>query len=176
MLIQIGTPARQGEDIVSLLVECHGRVRTFASLFAALAHTPRAPESEVRDAAARILRYFGQALPLHARDEEESVLPRLQGKDAALDQALATMEAQHHEHEALLAQVRELCAALEAAPGKLAQFLPSLGLLAPQLADHFNRHLALEESTVFPAIARLVPEAERAAMVTEVRARRSAAR
>ncbi|HEX9400550.1 MAG TPA: hemerythrin domain-containing protein [Anaeromyxobacter sp.] len=42
--------------------------------------------------------YFTEALPLHARDEEESVLPRLHGRDSAVDAELAAMEREHREH------------------------------------------------------------------------------
>src|SRR4051812_25565021 len=96
MLIQIGSP-KEPPDIVDILLECHERIRSFTGLARRLASTHGLSEEEVRDAAARVTRYFSEALPLHVADEEQSILPRLSGRSPELDAALNGMQREHHE-------------------------------------------------------------------------------
>ncbi len=92
-------PRPPAGDVVDLLLECHTRIRSFTTLAARLASTPGLAAAEVAEAAAGVHRYFTQALPLHARDEEESVLPRLRGRDPEVDRELAEMVHEHRGHE-----------------------------------------------------------------------------
>ena len=98
MYVQIGVP-KEPSDIVDLLLECHERIRTFVGLAGRLANTKQPSVDEVRDAATRVARYFSEALPLHVADEEQSILPRLSGRDSELDKALNSMREQHRQHE-----------------------------------------------------------------------------
>jgi hypothetical protein len=79
MLIKIG-PQKEISDIVDLLLECHERIRSFIGLAGRLANCGPVSDTEVSDAAARVVRYFSESLPLHVADEEESILPRLLGR------------------------------------------------------------------------------------------------
>ncbi len=171
MPVTLGTP-RPAHDVVDLLLECHERIRSFTALADRLAHTPGLAPAEVADAAAQVRRYFTEALPLHARDEEESVLPRLTGRDPLVDRELVAMTAEHGDHGPILARVVEACDALAATPERHAEVAPELGRAARQLAMHFAAHLAREEEVVFPAV-RALPPVERAAIVAELRARRA---
>jgi hypothetical protein len=173
-MLNIG-PARPAEDIVDLLLDCHARIHSFSELAVRLGEAPAPPPAEVADAAARVARYFDEALPLHARDEEESVLPRLAGRDAAVDVALVAMHRDHLGHGAVLDPVLDLCRELAAAPERHAALAPALARAGRALCAHFDAHLGAEERTIFPAIARVVPEDERRRMVDELRGRRSAA-
>jgi iron-sulfur cluster repair protein YtfE (RIC family) len=173
MLNTIGAP-RPSEGIVELLLECHARIRSFSDLAVRLGEAPAPSPAEVADAAARVRRYFAEALPLHARDEEESLLPRLAGRDPAVDAALVTMHREHEEHGALLDPVLALCAELAAAPERRPAVAADLARAARPLRAHFEAHLASEEATIFPAVARVVPEDDRRRMVEELRARRTA--
>ncbi len=172
MLTRLGGGA-VAEDPVGLLLECHQRIRTFAALASRLAAAADAGPDEVRDAAQRVRRYFAEALPLHAEDEEESILPRLRGRDPALDEALATMAREHREHEAPLARVRAACRTLERDPAALPRVAGPLAAAAAELAAHFDQHLAREEAVIFPAMRRLLPASDDAAVVREMRARRA---
>ena len=161
------------EDVVDLLQECHGRIRTFLALARRIGEATDAPSGEIAEAATRVLRYFSEALPLHARDEEESVLPRLEGLDPALDEALARMAREHDGHEDLLGRLTSLMRTLAASPDRLPAHAAELTTVSGTLEREFATHLALEEEVVFPAIRAHLDAAERERMREELRARRS---
>lgn len=173
MWIEIGKK-RTHDDVVDLLLDCHGRIRAFSRLAERIADARGTPEAEIAEAAARVRRYFSVALPLHVADEEESILPRLSGKDAAVDAALRRMEEEHDGHVEPLRRLVEICAALAERPADLDAHRARLGQVAGALVRAFDAHLAAEEETVFPAIRTLLDSEERAAIFREVRARRRA--
>jgi iron-sulfur cluster repair protein YtfE (RIC family) len=162
------------QDVVDLLLECHARIRSFCDLAVRLAEASRPSPAEIVDAAERVRRYFAEALPLHAQDEEESILPRLAGRDPDVDQALVDMHREHREHEPMLERLLALTGELARAPERHEALAPELGRVARALRGHFDLHLSGEERLVFPAIRALVPEAERRTMLEELRARRAA--
>jgi iron-sulfur cluster repair protein YtfE (RIC family) len=171
MLIQIGSP-RGPSDVVDLLLECHQRIRHFLAVADRLAQSQGASHDEIREAAARITRYFSEAFPLHIADEEQSILPRLSGRTPELDAALQGMHREHLEHESQLKTLVELCCELQASPEKLDEVRHSLLSTASMLEKAVSAHLEQEEQIVLPAVrARLTLE-EQAAILTELRARR----
>lgn len=176
MLQGIGKGTSEGTPgLVDLLTECHARIRSSCALARRIAEAHGRSDDEVAEAAARVHRYFTLALPLHAEDEEASVLPRLRGKDPDVDRELEAMVSEHREHDAPdgpLARVVAATAALAAHPGRLAELAPMLGAAAEALEAHFDVHLGREERVVFPAIRRLVDGELDGRMVAELRARR----
>lgn len=162
------------EDAVGLLLECHARIRAFVHLARRIAAVRPDERAGVAEAAARVSRYFSQALPLHALDEEQSVLPRLRGRAAELDAALDAMAHEHREHERPLAVVIAACDALARDPTGLDAVAPALSRAAAELDAHFAQHLDREESVVFPAVRRLLSPEDDTAIVRELRARRGA--
>lgn len=164
------TPARG--DAVELLVDCHARIRHFVALARRIAERGPDDPSAVPDAARAVVRYFTLALPLHARDEEDSIVPRLRGREAALDTALDVMTGEHVEHEVPLAGLVAACRALADDPGRIAELAPEVGREAAWLERHFEAHLANEEAVIFPALRRLLDPAGDAALVAEIRGRR----
>lgn len=174
MLTRLGKPPAHG-DAVDLLLECHDRIRSFLAMARRLAEARGATPEEIAGAAGRVHRYFTQALPLHAEDEERSILPRLRGRDPEVDRELATMAREHAEHEVPLGALVRACAALAEDPGRHAALAPDVGAAAAELERHFAAHLAREERVIFPALRRLLgPDAD-AAVVGEIRARRGVA-
>lgn len=171
MLTRIGKPAAPG-DVVDALLDCHQRIRDFTALALRLATTGGLAEDDVRDAAARVHRYFAVALPLHAQDEEESILPRLRGADPAVDAELATMRREHAEHGDPVGRLLTACAELQARPGELARLAPSLADAARELQHHFEQHLLREERVIFPAVRRHLDRPTQEAIQGEMRARR----
>jgi hemerythrin-like domain-containing protein len=172
MLVTIGPSAEPG-DVVDLLVACHDRIRFFIDLALRLAAATDVSNDEIGGAAARIMRYFSESLPLHVADEEESILPRLSGRDPALDRTLEAMRREHAEHEPHLEVLLKICRALQDNPEELPKFRKTLHASASQLVSAFSAHLSEEEKVVLPAIRSLLSDEERTAMLAELRARRS---
>lgn len=171
MAVHLGAK-RPAAGAVDLLLECHQRIRSFTSLARRLAGAGDLAPGEVADAAAGVCRYFSEALPLHAADEEDSVLPVLSGRDPALDGALSVMRREHGEHGPVVDRVVALCRELSKDPARHAVLAPALGQAARELERHFAFHLALEEETIFPALKRVLDPATDARLVAEMRARR----
>jgi iron-sulfur cluster repair protein YtfE (RIC family) len=171
MLTQLGAP-RAPHDVVDLLLECHERIRSFTALAGRLAAGVALPREEVADAATRVRRYFAEALPLHARDEEDSISPRLRGREAEVDRELAAMEREHADHGELLVRLITTCDALAREPERQPELAPGLRATAEALARHFEAHLEREERVLFPAIRRLLPADEQERIVDELRRRR----
>lgn len=172
MLTRIGTTASTPSDAVDLLVDCHARIRHFLALARGIAERGPSEPAAVPEAAAAVVRYFTRALPLHARDEEESIVPRLRGRDPAVDRALEQMLREHAEHDAPLGALVAACEALARGAGRLAELAPVVARETAALERHFEEHLRNEEAIVFPAMRRLLGAEADAAIVRELRARR----
>jgi hemerythrin-like domain-containing protein len=153
MLTSIG---KRGSDeartMRDLLTDCHGRIRRFCALGKRLAES--GPREQVRDAAAELERYFALALPLHVRDEDESVRPRLERlDDPAVRAALATMSAEHAAADAPIAELVERWRAIAGEPTDAR--CHDTARAAAWLDEHMTRHLRDEETILFPALDRL---------------------
>jgi iron-sulfur cluster repair protein YtfE (RIC family) len=170
VLINIGAKAG-AEDLVSLLLECHHRIRGFSALGVELGTRSDLPAADVVQGCERVERYFGEALPLHVADEEESLLPRLRGLRPEVDVALAAMHAQHQDHKPHLAALLAALRALRGAPGDASLRAALLAIIAPLKAD-FEAHLVAEEEIICPAIKASMPAEVQAEVVGELRARR----
>lgn len=85
------------DDPIGLLKTCHMRIltncATLEKLTRHLAHKPI--DGDAVSAAARVHEYFVRGAPQHHEDEEVDLFPRLRGRDAAVDEALAALEAEH---------------------------------------------------------------------------------
>lgn len=176
MLVSLGARRMHDGDVVDLLLDCHERIRRFTALAQRVGRSdtvqPAPSAHEVAEACEQIDRYFSQALPLHVRDEEESLWPRLRGHRAPIDEALERMHAQHEQHGPLLQALREACKDLRREPENAALKLELAGI-ADALAKEFAEHLALEEDVLFPAVRQLLNTATQADIVHELRARRA---
>lgn len=163
-------PPEQG--LIALLLACHERIRRFTSMAAAIGAGQETSETDLRQACAACRRYFVEALPRHVEDEEHSLLPRLRGRDDALDQALARMHLQHGEHDPLVAELVDTLERVEADPTDHTARASVLRVAEALRAD-FEDHLDREETVIFPAIESLLTPADRADILAELRARRS---
>jgi iron-sulfur cluster repair protein YtfE (RIC family) len=172
MLIKIGSTP-EPTDVVDLFLECHDRIRTFIALAGTLGQSEDSSEAEISDAAGRITRYFTEALPLHVADEEESIVPRLSGRDPDVDAALERMRLEHKEHEPQLESLLETCRSLQVSPNRLNELRTLLLAAASTLERQFLEHLQEEETIILPAIRTFLSSDDREAMLREVRARRT---
>jgi iron-sulfur cluster repair protein YtfE (RIC family) len=171
MLHAIGRRPRPSGDLVDMLLECHARIRMFSDLAVAISERMLAPLAEVSDVCTRVERYFGDALPLHVRDEEESILPRLRGRSSAIDAMLDRMHEQHEIHDRLIERLLDASAAVRVAPGDPA-VRAALHTVATPLRAVLEPHLVTEEELIFPAIRDLVSPEEQEAIISELKERR----
>lgn len=171
MVIKIGR-SKPAADVVDALLECHERIRRFADTACRLAEAQAPAAHDVAQAAEDVRRYFVEALPLHVADEDESVLPRLKGRDDLVDQALEAMAQEHRAHAPSVAELVEHCDALSAEPSRHSAIRAALGPLTSQLRQSFELHLQREEQVIFGAMRTLLGDAERAAIGEEMRRRR----
>ena len=170
-------PAADGssERPVALLLACHGRIRSFTELAIALASRAAAtPKDEVAEAARSLDRYHRIALPLHEADEDCSLRPRLAVASAASDvlDALASVEEEHRQIDALVAELLASWSALAVDPRSLPAVAPRIAGPTEALASLWAPHLTREEAIVFPAVDLLPAETQRL-IASEMRARRA---
>ena len=156
---------------MDLLLECHQRIRFFTTLAERAGRDPGIDDAERSEACQRADRYFTVALPLHMQDEEQSISPRLRGRDAEVDAALQAMHREHEEHETMLAELSQLLRTVAAQPGNLAS-RARLTAQAARVGSAMHHHLAEEEHVIFPKIGEWLDLAERDAVIAELRARR----
>ena len=171
MLVSIGTAPQHTVDAVDLLLECHARIRSFTTLAKTIGETPELGGEEVSDACKRVARYFGEAFPLHMRDEDESLLPRLRGVDRKLDAALDEMADEHGTHGLALASLLSVLKEVQDDPADATHRVRLL-TAALLLEKLFAKHLAREEQVIFPAVRTLLDVKAREAMLQEIRSRR----
>ncbi|MEO8877767.1 MAG: hemerythrin domain-containing protein [Polyangiaceae bacterium] len=169
MLHSIGRTARD-ESVCGLLRGCHTRIRFFLDTAIAI-ESSSAPDDAIVDACQDVERYFVQAFPLHLRDEEESILPRIRGRSSRVDDALERMCGDHVAHAAPLAAMLDLAVSVRANPANRVM-RSSLGSAASALRGELEHHLQDEESTIFSAIELLLSNETQAQVVGEIRARR----
>lgn len=167
MFVNLGGAAKR-EDLVGLLLECHERIRRFSRLAVEVATRVDLPAHEVEDVCLRCERYFVEALPKHVADEELSLLPRLRG--LGVDEALATMHAQHEAHAPLLVELLEALRQLRANPS--AQARARLSAVATGVVADFDVHLEAEERLLFPLIPTTLSAEQQRLAIDELRARR----
>ena len=170
MLVKIG-PGMKSDDVVDLLLACHERIRSFTALARAAGERSDVSASEVVDACSRVERYFTEALPLHVRDEEDSLFPRLHGLSPEIDEALLAMKEQHAAHEEVLGALLRVLSEVRRNPSGV-ELRAELVLAAERLDQAFAEHLALEEAVIFPALRQFVAPAAQNAVKEELRGRR----
>ena len=174
MLVGLKTP-RSAASVSALLLECHERIRKFIGLACRLGGASDLPAEHVAEAARDVRRYFEEALPLHAQDEEQSILPRLKGRNEALDRWLEAMTAEHRTHAPLIEALCATCGVLQAAPETLEDNRDKLVATSTALQHEFAVHLQQEEEYIIPAIDRWISAQAQAEVLDEIRARRAGA-
>ncbi len=132
--------------------------------------------------------FLGEDLVAHDIDEEKSVLPRLEARiDALIDagevthanldlervrRAIRRCRRAHHRLEpAIGAHLPHFAAAAE---GRIPLQRERLGELHTELGPLLEGHMALEESSIFPACRKLLSDDELAAIDREMEGRRAA--
>jgi iron-sulfur cluster repair protein YtfE (RIC family) len=159
------------DELADMLLECNDRIRTAIALAMALGRRLNAPLEQVVDGCSRIERYVTQAMPLHVRDIEQSLLPRLRGRSPEIDGALEQMRAEHDLHSDLVRQLLEVCNSLREDPAQ-PRTLTALADAAQALEATLEPHLAAEETVIFPAVRALLSSDEQDEITRELHAAR----
>jgi iron-sulfur cluster repair protein YtfE (RIC family) len=133
----------------------------------------------------RALRFFAIEVPLHAADEEDSLLPRLRARlkprESHFAYLLHHLERDHAELAAMHRGLDELgralaaCIPLEgrAERQKLEPALARFRASVTAILRIYDGHMRVEERDIFPAIRVILTQAEREAMAREMAARRA---
>ncbi len=88
MLVNLSRTRRvRSLELVDLLLACHERIRYFVSLAREAGIRRDVSKQEVVEACLRVEQYFLEALPLHVKDEEQSVVRRV-SPDARLEKGV----------------------------------------------------------------------------------------
>lgn len=159
-------------DVVEVLLEAHIEARQVVSMAECL--SSGSATSGAQETATTISDHVEWMLPMHCEDEEVSVAPRLKGRHHVVDAAIDRMKLQHLSLEAPLARVRLLCRILSRDISRLHALRFELGAAVQDLKERLAVHHAFEESTVFPALKRLLYVDELESIQSEMRARRLA--
>ncbi len=179
MPITIGAkPAGDFSNPIELLSDCHRRIERFVTVLVSIARQAHGEPmtEEQRKGWLRALDYFRNAAPRHTADEEESLFPRLR-------------QMEHPEVRDALAKLQELEKDHEQAAG-WHQEVDQLGRRwlmdtklkredAERLTEALNRltklyahHLVVEDESVFPLAAAVLPHTEKAHIGIEMAQRR----
>jgi iron-sulfur cluster repair protein YtfE (RIC family) len=157
------------------LADCHERIRHFVTVAVRLARSTQASPRIIVDTASTLRRYFGAALPLHERDEEDCVAPRLleARPGRAVEHAVARMAGDHRAIDETIGELDSMWARITVRPADLIDLGEDLRAKARMLSSLYEGHLQLEEETIWPAIVEHVPDGTRRAMLRAIRERRT---
>ena len=179
MPITIGSkPAGNFSNPIELLSDCHRRIERFLAVLVSIARQAHGESmtEEQRDDWLRALEYFRNAAPRHTADEEESLFPRLrQLAHPQVRDALAKLQELEKDHEEAAGWHEEV--------DRLGRRWLIDAMLkredAERLTEALNRltklyahHLVVEDESVFPLAAAVLPHTEKAHIGIEMAERR----
>jgi hemerythrin-like domain-containing protein len=179
MPITIGAkPAGDFSNPMELLSDCHRRIERFLGVLVTI--TRQAQDGlmtgQQKEEWLRALEYFRNAAPRHTADEEESLFPRLrQIEQPQIKDALVKMQELEEDHEQANewhAEVDHLGRRWLADTTLTRQEAEHLAEVLAWLTELYGRHLALEDESVFPLAAAVLPQNEKARIGVEMAQRR----
>lgn len=170
-LILHRTPGAGFEQPFEMLQACHERIERMLRLLQRLrSHLNTVGwDTQARQAARDVMRYFDLAAPAHHEDEERHVFPPLLAADVCVD-TVRRLQAEHLEMAALWTTVRVILLRVDQNPWH--GFRADDEDLLEQFARLYDWHLAAENELVYPAAAQRLDAAAQAAMGQEMASRR----
>jgi hemerythrin-like domain-containing protein len=159
------------EDVIDVLLDCHEGIRQHVALARTLASADARADDSLARTALRVRRYFEWVVPLHARDEEDSLVPRLRGADPALDRELNARQREHRASSRATAALVAACEEVVRVPSRFARVAPYLARVATELERDFADHLAHEEEVLFAAVRRHLDATASAEVMLEIHRR-----
>ena len=88
------------DDPIGLLRACHEKMQAHCELLATLLDKHDL-DDEAREAARKVSRYFSQSAPLHHRDEEEDLFPRINRQSLKVAELVHGLKKEHETLDAL---------------------------------------------------------------------------
>ena len=179
MLTQIGGKIESDfTQPLGMLSDCHKRIRYFLNaLLATVDHANRGsltpPQRTSLEAA---LRYFRDAAPKHTADEEQSLFPRLRCMNTpemrGTLEKIERLEADHRKAELQHQEADAIIHLWMTEGGISPEAHARLTDILTELSELYERHIALEETEVFPLAAVLLSDVEKNIVGREMAARR----
>jgi uncharacterized protein (DUF2249 family)/hemerythrin-like domain-containing protein len=178
MPVQLGARPQHGFDQpLGLLSDCHRRIENFLGILRKVAAMAQESlDARQKEAVEAALTYFRTAAPRHNDDEEQSLFPLLRNcrePDAA--EALKAMESLESDHAAAAPAHQEVDRLFRAwidagslpptDRARLKQVLDDLGGM-------YQRHIELEDRSLFPLAAQLLGPEQLARLGSEMAGRR----
>ena len=157
-------------DPIGMLRDCHRRIERFLNALLTVATGAKGGPltNEQQAALSTGLRYFREAAPKHTADEEESLFPRRPRLDRPdLQPLLAKIDSLQKDHECAERSHREVdhLGQLWLANGRLSpQDAEHLATVLTQLTELYRRHIATEDTEVFPFAAKALASSDRHAI------------
>ena len=179
MAIVIGAKPESGfDDPMGLMADCHRRIERFLETLRAVAQNAAGRElsEEEGRAVGTALTYFRDAAPRHTADEEDSLFPRMRA--AASCDVISTLtqiselDADHKRaamlHQSTDSTFNRWLRERKLAPNESQQLQADLRTLC----HIYKKHIAVEESIVFPLARRILNSSAQLAMGEEMKCRR----
>lgn len=158
------------DNPLEMLLACHGKMQTqCVTLHKLLQHLPsHGCDTQARQAAQAILRYFDTAGQNHHDDEEQDLFPPLLATpNTEVHELIARLLDEHKVLDAAWQQLRPLLLAI--AEGRTAE-------LDIKSVEHFikvhDRHISLENAQLLPQAAKLLDHIQLEALSRSMAARR----
>jgi len=177
MPVQIGQKKESDFSYpLGLLSDCHRRIERFLDVLIQICKKRNGgtiPADE-RSSLETALIYFRNSAPRHTADEEESLFPRMRASEAAqaaLD-CLAQIEGDHekaaHDHE-----IVDSLGTKWLSDGTISTIdARDMTLALTRLSTLYARHIAIEDTEVFPLAGRILNSVELAGVGEEMARRR----
>ena len=118
-----------------------------------------------------VVGFFARGAVRHHEDEEKSLFPRLTGVPE-LGPLVASLEAEHREHDEVYAEIAALVRSFPTDVGPERADEVRLAALAKRLSEVYRAHIDREEKELFPLARRVLDEATCTQMADEMEARR----
>ena len=132
------------DDPIGLLRACHKNMQDHCELLAALLDKASL-DDEARDAARKLSRYFSQSAPLHHRDEEEDLFPRINRQSLKTAELVHTLKKQHETLDALW---NDIAPELKKLPAD--GFSDAFKQSAMEFSTLCREHIAMENRELLP--------------------------
>lgn len=135
------------DDPIGLLRACHEKMLSHCELLAGLADGDSL-DTAARETARNINRYFSHSAPLHHRDEEEDLFPRINRQSLRIAELVHTLK---KEHEALDALWNSIAAELKQLPAD--GFSSTFKQTAKEYSTLCGQHIARENRELLPLVS-----------------------